>query len=59
MGLYLFVNDPRPVAELADFVLNPAVLLASVGLISGVVTLFGLFGALRDNVFLLKLARKN
>ncbi|KAF7632242.1 Tetraspanin [Meloidogyne graminicola] len=55
LGLYLFVNAPRSITELADVLLNPAVLLASVGLCSGVVSLFGMFGALRDNVILLKL----
>uniref|UniRef100_A0A914NCG4 Uncharacterized protein n=1 Tax=Meloidogyne incognita TaxID=6306 RepID=A0A914NCG4_MELIC len=55
LGLYLFVNAPRSISEPADVLLNPAVLLASIGLISGFVSIFGMFGALRDNVFLLKL----
>uniref|UniRef100_A0A1I8BWS9 Transmembrane protein n=1 Tax=Meloidogyne hapla TaxID=6305 RepID=A0A1I8BWS9_MELHA len=55
LGLYLFVNAPRLITEPADVLLNPAVLLASIGLISGFVSLFGMFGSLRDNVFLLKL----
>lgn len=55
LGLYLFFNDPRPVSELADFLLNPSVPIACIGLLSGIVTLLGMFGALRDNVVLLKL----
>ncbi|KAL3095358.1 hypothetical protein niasHS_007457 [Heterodera schachtii] len=55
LGVYLFLTDPRPIDEFVDVLLNPAVLLTSAGLFSGTVALFGLFGALRDNVCLLKL----
>lgn len=57
LGVYLFLNDARPIGEFADVLLNPAVLLASAGLFAGIVGLIGLFGALRDNICLLKLVR--
>ncbi|KAE9553871.1 hypothetical protein FO519_002912 [Halicephalobus sp. NKZ332] len=54
LGIYLCVKDPRPIQEWADFILNPAILMVIVGLSVCIVSLMGLFGALRDNVFLLK-----
>uniref|UniRef100_A0A914IAJ9 Tetraspanin n=1 Tax=Globodera rostochiensis TaxID=31243 RepID=A0A914IAJ9_GLORO len=55
LGVYLFLTDLRPIGEPVDVFLNPAVLLTSAGFVSGTVALLGLFGALRDNVCLLKL----
>jgi hypothetical protein len=55
LGIYLCVKDPRPIQEWTDFILNPAILLIVVGLSICFVSLMGLFGALRDNVHLLKM----
>uniref|UniRef100_A0AC34Q228 Tetraspanin n=1 Tax=Panagrolaimus sp. JU765 TaxID=591449 RepID=A0AC34Q228_9BILA len=55
LGIYLCIKDPRPIQEWADFILNPAILLIIIGLSVCFVSLTGLFGALRDNIFLLKL----
>jgi len=54
LGLYLCIKDPRGVSELADVILNPAIVLTATGLITCIIALVGSFGALRDNVFLLK-----
>ncbi len=54
LGLYLCVKDPRGVSELADVLLNPAIVLTATGLVTCIIALAGSFGALRDNVFLLK-----
>jgi hypothetical protein len=54
LGIYLCVKDPRPITEWTDVALNPAIVLTLSGLSICVVSLCGLFGALRDNVFLLK-----
>jgi hypothetical protein len=55
LGIYLCVKDPRPIQEWADFILNPAILLIIIGLSVCFISLMGLFGALRDNVHLLKM----
>ena len=54
LGIYLCAKDPRPITEWADVFLNPAIVLVLFGLSVCIVSLCGLFGALRDNVFLLK-----
>ncbi|VDM50774.1 unnamed protein product [Toxocara canis] len=54
LGVYLCVKDPRAIAEWADILLNPAVMLTIIGLAVCVVSLMGSVGALRDNITLLK-----
>lgn len=57
LGVYLWTKDPRSIAEWADVLLNPSVVLTFFGLSTCAISLCGLFGALRDNVFLLKTVR--
>ncbi|GMT36148.1 hypothetical protein PFISCL1PPCAC_27445 [Pristionchus fissidentatus] len=54
LGIYLCVKDPRGVADWADVVLNPAIMLAIIGFLVCVITMAGAVGALRDNISLLK-----
>uniref|UniRef100_A0A1I8A3V8 Tetraspanin n=1 Tax=Steinernema glaseri TaxID=37863 RepID=A0A1I8A3V8_9BILA len=54
LGVYLCIKDPRSISEWADIILNPAIMLIIIGLAICIVSLCGAFGALRDNVFLLK-----
>lgn len=53
LGVYLFIKDFGEVKFL-DLLLNPAILLGTIGCSISVVSLIGSFGALRDNIFLLK-----
>ncbi|VDK46351.1 unnamed protein product [Anisakis simplex] len=54
LGVYLCVKDPRSITEWADVLLNPAVMLTIMGLLICIISLMGSFGALRDNITLLK-----
>ncbi|VDM54010.1 unnamed protein product [Angiostrongylus costaricensis] len=53
LGVYLFVKDFGEI-KLLDVFLNPAILLALIGCCISIVSLIGSLGALRDNIFLLK-----
>ncbi|TMS36687.1 hypothetical protein L596_003789 [Steinernema carpocapsae] len=55
LGVYLCIKDPRSISEWADIFLNPAIMLTIMGLTVCIISLCGAFGALRDNVRLLKI----
>lgn len=55
LGIYLCVKEPRAITNWVDIIFNAAILITLIGLSICFMSLCGLFGALRDNVFLLKL----
>uniref|UniRef100_A0A915HN83 Tetraspanin n=1 Tax=Romanomermis culicivorax TaxID=13658 RepID=A0A915HN83_ROMCU len=54
LGVYLYVSDFRPILEIMDVFLNPAILLIIIGSLIAIISFFGCTGALRENLWMLR-----
>ncbi|CAD5221777.1 unnamed protein product [Bursaphelenchus xylophilus] len=56
LGIYSFIKDPRSVAGPEDILFNASIVLGILGIIIVIISLSGLFGALRENWTFLKIS---
>lgn len=55
LGIWILVVKEKSVSSVLDIILDPSVMLIILGVIFGIISFFGCFGSLRENICFLKI----